>query len=206
MTRTDHVLTGQPARSVTDGDILEESQEHPERLAALFDTYHGEIYRYVASRLDKRHADDLAAETFLVAFRGRAGVATSGAPVRAWLYGIATNLIRRHRRDEERKYRALARADALNRTQAVGDDHEHVLARVTARSLQRELGAALRRLRPGDRDVLLLIAHGELSYAEVAAALGIREGSVASRLNRARKTVRAALSGVHSIDDQPGVL
>jgi RNA polymerase sigma-70 factor (ECF subfamily) len=64
----------------------------------------GEIYRYVASRLSAGHADDLAAETFLVAFRGRARFEGTGGQVRAWLYGIATNLIRRHRRDEERKW------------------------------------------------------------------------------------------------------
>ena len=53
--------------------------------------------------------DDLAAETFLVAFRQRAKFDGRNGVVRAWLYGIATNLIRRHRRDEVRAWRATAK-------------------------------------------------------------------------------------------------
>ncbi len=200
------LLTGQSVRSPDDAAILRESKDHPERFADLFDMYHGEIHRYVASRLSARHADDVAAETFLVAFRGRVrfvgsdGVGSVGH-VRAWLYGIATNLIRRHRRDEERKYRALGRA-AASEGFDVDNDDERIAARVDALGVRHELAAALRSLKPGDRDVLLLIALAEFSYVEVAVALGIPEGTVASRLNRARRTVRAALGSVKQIHDQ----
>ena len=179
---------------VSDAAVLRESRERPERFAALFDAYHGEIHRYVASRLSVGHADDLAAETFLVAFRARDRFIEVGGQVRAWLYGIATNLIRRHRRDEERKYRALARAGVD--AQADGHDDDPILARVAATGVRRDLAAALRSLNPGDRDVLLLIALAEFSYPEVAQALGIAEGTVASRLSRARRTVRSALGSV----------
>jgi RNA polymerase sigma-70 factor (ECF subfamily) len=191
------VLIEQSAPSSSDEAVLRESREHPERFAGLFDAYHGEIYRYVASRLSVGHADDLAAETFLVAFRGRGSFGGDGGHVRAWLYGIATNLIRRHHRDEERKYRALGRADAADRSQAGDhDDDNRIVARVAASGVQRDLAAALRSLKRGDRDVLLLVALGELSYPEVAEALGIPAGTVASRLSRARKAVRTALGGV----------
>jgi RNA polymerase sigma factor (sigma-70 family) len=198
------VLTGQSAHRASDAAILYESRERPERFAELFDAYHGEIYQYIASRLSVGHAEDLAAETFLVAFRGRTRFAGPGGHVRAWLYGIATNLIRRHRRSEERKYRAFERVDALERTRA-GDDHdERIVARVAARNVHRDLLAALRSLSPGDRDVLLLTALAELNYAEVAMALGIPEGTVASRLHRARKAVRAALGGADPTRDDTG--
>jgi RNA polymerase sigma factor (sigma-70 family) len=166
--------------------------EPTDRFTDLFDAYHGEIYRYVAGRLSPSHADDLAAETFLVAFRGRAKLDDQGH-VRAWLYGIATNLIRRHRRDEERRYRALGRVGA--HTEPAEHHDDRIVARVAAGVAPRDLAAALRALKPADRDVLLLVALAELSYAEVSVALGIPEGTVASRLNRARKTVRAALGG-----------
>jgi len=84
--------------------------------------------------------------------------------VRAWLYGIATNLIRRHRRDEERMYRAFRRVDASDRARAKDGD-ERIVARVVAQGVQRELAVALRSLKPGDRDVLLLVALAELSGA-----------------------------------------
>jgi RNA polymerase sigma-70 factor (ECF subfamily) len=190
-------------RSARRGDatLLRDSLERPELFADLFDAYHSEIYRYVASRLGVAHADDVAAETFLAAFRGRTGFTGPDEHVRAWLYGIATNLIRRHHRDEERRYRALGRAGAAAPDTVHGDD-ERVVARVTALTVQRDLDAALRALNAGDRDVLLLVALAGLNYAEVAAALGIPTGTVGSRLNRARAAVRAALGGTDPTVDE----
>jgi RNA polymerase sigma-70 factor (ECF subfamily) len=198
------VVTRPSADCRADAAILAESYRRPERFADLFDAYHGEIYRYVASRLSIGSADDLAAETFLVAFRRRATFTGPDAHVRAWLYGIATNLIRRHRRTEERRYRALDRVGARDGT-AAGDDHdERVVDRVVAQSVQGDLAAALVSLKPRDRDVLLLTALGGLSYSEVATALDIPEGTVASRLYRARRTVRAALGGTDPTRDPSG--
>jgi RNA polymerase sigma factor (sigma-70 family) len=57
------------------------------------------------------------------------------------------------------------------------------------------LDAALAGLPAGDRDVLLLVAFEQLSYQEVARALGIPVGTVRSRLHRARTTVRQVLAG-----------
>ncbi|MBB4912791.1 RNA polymerase sigma factor [Actinophytocola algeriensis] len=62
------------------------------------------------------------------------------------------------------------------------------------------LGAALAGLSSGDRDVLLLVGWERLSYEEVAQALDIPIGTVRSRLNRARKQVRAALTVKESAD------
>ena len=74
------------------------------------------------------------------------------------------------------------------------DPAERVLADVTSRSLRLVLCRALVGLIPGDRDVLLLIACEELSYDEVARALGIPVGTVRSRLHRARSQLRDALA------------
>lgn len=56
------------------------------------------------------------------------------------------------------------------------------------------LAQALTALRPGDRDVLLLHAWGDLSYQEIAEALGVPVGTVRSRLARARGVVREQLA------------
>ncbi|WP_204011263.1 RNA polymerase sigma factor [Virgisporangium aurantiacum] len=167
---------------------------------ALFEAHHDEIHRYVASRLSRTLADDLAAETFLVAFRTRGRYSGPDEHRRAWLFGIATNLIRRHRRDEIRRYRALGRAGGL----AAVDDGDPaatdgVVDRVVAHGVQRALAEALGALKPADRDVLLLVAVADLSYAEVGAALGVPPGTVGSRLTRARKSVRSALGAEPSI-------
>ncbi|MFE3454937.1 RNA polymerase sigma factor [Nonomuraea sp. NPDC059194] len=164
----------------------------------LYDTHYAEIHRYLAARLGTEVADDLAAETFVVAFRKRASFDPARGAVLPWLYGIATNLVAGHRRSEARRLQALARAAP---DQPPEGHEEQVLTRVVAASAQGRLAAELGRLSEGDRDVLLLVALGELSYEEVAAALDIPFGTVGSRLNRVRRKLRAALSGVYGGND-----
>jgi DNA-directed RNA polymerase specialized sigma24 family protein len=72
------------------------------------DRYYTEIHGYVARRLGPGLADDVAAETFLVAFDRRDRYDAAYPFARPWLYGIASNLVSRHRRAEVRQYRALA--------------------------------------------------------------------------------------------------
>lgn len=170
-----------------DGWVLEASVREPDRFSVIFDRYFGQVHGYVARRLGTDIADDLAAETFLIAFRQRERFDRRSGAVRAWLYGIATNLIRRHRRDEVRAWRAAAK---LPLPVPAGAPDERIAAQVTAQSAGRELAAALAKLNAKDREVLLLIALGDLTYAEVAAALGIAYGTVCSRLSRARRTLR----------------
>ena len=89
----------------------------------VFDAHFAEIHRYIARRLDTHAADDLAADTFLVAFRTRHRFDAARGAVRPWLYGIATNLVARHRREEVRRWKALSRTggrDARTRE----DGHE----------------------------------------------------------------------------------
>ncbi|MEU0569925.1 RNA polymerase sigma factor [Nonomuraea sp. NPDC005983] len=176
-----------PPVEVSDAHLIEQSWRHPERFGALFDRYFDTVHRYVHTRLGEQAADDLAAETFLRAFRARKTYDTGRSSARAWLYGIASNLVADHRRAEARRYRALARSAA---PEDVAGHDDLVVQRVAAATMQPGLAAGLARLSAGDRDVLLLVACGQLSYEEVADALGIPQGTVGSRLNRARKKLR----------------
>src|ERR1044071_444566 len=103
------VPQGKPPPGATDEHLLAESLATPERFAVIFDRYAPVVHGYLSRRVGAL-ADDLLSETFLLAFRGRTGYTPGRAPVRAWLFGIATNLVRRHARDEERRYRAFGRA------------------------------------------------------------------------------------------------
>ncbi|GAB3278963.1 RNA polymerase sigma factor [Actinocorallia lasiicapitis] len=159
---------------------------------AIFDRHFPEIHRYAAQRLDAATADDVAAETFTIAFRKRHAFDPDLGPWRPWLYGIATKLIGRHRRDEARKLAALQRLP-------FAEDPGHadrVADQVSAGSLRGPLAAAIAALPQGQRDVLLLIALADLSYDEVATALKIRPGTVASRFNRARTALRSSLGAL----------
>jgi RNA polymerase sigma factor (sigma-70 family) len=182
-------------RTVADAVLISDSLAKPERFASIFDRHAPAIHRYAARRLGPDAADDLVAETFLLAFARRAGYDTRYADARPWLFGIATHLIARQRRAEVRFFRAIARTGldpAATWAEPVADQ---VTDRVAAQSARRDLAAALAGLAAADRDALLLVASG-LSYAQVARALGVPVGTVSSRLVRARRKVRRALGGV----------
>jgi RNA polymerase sigma factor (sigma-70 family) len=175
----------------SDARLIELSREEPERFSELFDRYHGEIHGYVSRRLGPSLADDVASETFLTAFALRHRYDVAHPTARPWLYGIASNLIARHRRAEVRHYRALARA-AVGET--LESETDGVALRLDARTLRGRLAAALAEIGSRDREVLLLVAWAQLSCEETARALGISAGTARSRLHRARKKTRAALS------------
>lgn len=178
--------------AVTTGDaeILRRSRHEPECFAALFDRHYAAIHGYAARRLGRGLADDVAAETFLVAFGRRDRYDLSRDDARPWLYGIASNLIARHRRAEVRQYRAMARAGTSETAEGHAD---RVAGRVDAQAARGPLAAALAGLPTGDRDVLLLVAWAQLGVQEAGEALGIPAGTARSRLHRARTKIRAAL-------------
>jgi len=175
-----------------DAALIERSWYEPEAFAALYDRHAVPIHRFAGRRLGDQMADDVVGETFLAAFRRRKRYDLRRADARPWLYGIAANVIGKHRRAEVRMLRAFARTGA----DPVAAGHADLVdSRVCAAAVQRDLAAALAGLSAGDRDVLLLIAWADLSYEETAAALGIPVGTVRSRLHRARRKVREALGG-----------
>lgn len=178
------------AVNAEDARLISESLRDPEQFTAVYDRHYTVVFRYVAGRLGSQPADDIAAETFLVAFRRRRSFDQGKGTVRSWLFGIATKLVSQHRRAETRRYRALARVGA---DPAVGSHEEQVVTWVTAEGLQPQLARALAALSAKERDVVLLVALSGLGHDEVAAALGIPYGTVGSRLNRARRKLRAAL-------------
>jgi RNA polymerase sigma-70 factor (ECF subfamily) len=187
--------TGQPE---ADAALIEQSWAKPERFALIFERYFGQVHQYLARRVGDKIADDLAAEVFVAAFAQRQRYDTARDCARPWLYGIATNLIGTHRRQEQRRYRALARTAASLESPS---DEDQVTDRVSASAAGPALAAALAALDAGDRDVLLLIALAGLDYQEAAQALGIPYGTVCSRLNRARRRLREALGGVNPAGD-----
>ena len=98
-----------PPTVAGDADVVRQSLEQPEIFARRYDRYAPDIHRYAARRLGDGSADDITAETFLIAFRTRARYDTARGNARPWLYGIAANLIGKQRRTEARALRALAR-------------------------------------------------------------------------------------------------
>ena len=178
------------AADADDAAVIQLSRQEPEYFTELFLRHAPYIQRYVVRRLGQDAADDIVAETFLLAFRQRDSYDQARSDARPWLYGIATNLIGHHRRAEIRLYRALARTGADPVTESFTD---RIDDRVSASTASRRLAAALARLSAELRDTLLLVAWGDLSYEETATALGVPVGTVRSRISRARSALRRSL-------------
>lgn len=174
-----------------DGELIARSLSDGRVFASIFDRYYEEIWRYLCRRAGRAAADELASETFVRAFAGRAAYDHAQPSARAWLYGVATNLLRERSRSERRYWRALGRATP---SAALGDAADEAHARVDAGALAPMLRAALAGLSADDRDTLLLLAVGELSYEEIAVATGVPVGTVRSRLHRARRQMQIALA------------
>jgi RNA polymerase sigma factor (sigma-70 family) len=186
----DRCATAELREQPPDAVLAAGFRRDPDLFTCVYERYFGAIYRYVAGRLDVRIADDIAAETFLVAFGQRDRFDPARGSLRAWLFGIATNLVARYRRAEARHYAALARAVP---EPAIASHEARVVASVAAASMRAQLARALAELSPGERDVVLLVALGQLSHEEVAHALGISAGTVGSRLSRARAKLHRAI-------------
>lgn len=163
----------------------------------VYERYFAGVHRYIAGRLGRDVADDIAADTFVIAMRKHDSFDPRRGAVQAWLYGIATNLVAQHQRKERRRYHALARAGARERP----GSHDDSVSRLAAEEMQPRLARALARLSREERDVLLLTAIADLSYEEIAQALRIPYGTVGSRLNRGRKRIRAALEQEGQTDE-----
>ena len=189
------VTAGIAGCSRTDAVVIGQSLEDPERFGTIFERYFRQIHQYLARRAGPRAAADLAAEVFVVAFSQRARYDLARDCARPWLYGIATNLAGTHRRQEERRYLALARTGA---SLVSPSDEDLIDDRVSALAARPALAAALAGLDRRDRDVLLLVALAGLSYDEVAESLGIPYGTVCSRLSRARRRLRDCLEDPES--------
>jgi RNA polymerase sigma factor (sigma-70 family) len=186
-------MTPEDTDADDDAGVIARSRREPSVFAVIFDRHSRHIHRYLVRRLGPVVADDVLADTFLIAFDKRAKFDLSHPDARPWLYGIATNLVSRQRRAEVRELKLRM---ALG-PPADEDSHaDRVADQVTAQALGARLDRALATLRPRERDVLLLVAAEGLGYQEVAEALAIPVGTVKSRLSRARGRVRAELGAV----------
>jgi RNA polymerase sigma factor (sigma-70 family) len=184
------------SRLSEDGAAIASSLRHPEAFANVFDRHFAFVHRYVARRAGRDRADDVASQTFTVAFAHRGRYRDDLGTARPWLLGIATNLLRAEYRGDARAASILDRLEG----EPVMSSFSSPLADASADlNDDNRLTDALSRLDPGQRDALLLHALGELSYAEIAAALDIPIGTVRSRISRACAALRTELEPPASV-------
>jgi RNA polymerase sigma-70 factor (ECF subfamily) len=164
-----------------------ESVMNTEESAGLHEemmSYHEDVFRVcLGFSRNPQDAEDLSQEVYLKAFR-KIGTVRERSALKAWLLRITRNTCLDHQK-RGRLFglfkKSVARNDVREKAPQEGqtDIREH-LAR---------LKKAVRRLPGKQREVFVLREYGHLSYAELAKTLGIKEGTVMSRLNRARRGV-----------------
>jgi RNA polymerase sigma factor (sigma-70 family) len=180
----------------SDDVVIGRSVEMPVAFGAIFDRHSRSVYRYLRRRVGADLAADLTAETFARAFSARDRYEQRGESALPWLLGIATNLIKMHRRGEERRLRAFASAAVAEPVVMLVDQATGTGAlddRLDAAALAPALGEALAALPARQRDVLLLHTWAELSLAEIAIALDLPAATVRSHIHRARRFIESRL-------------
>jgi len=175
---------------------------HLTELERLFKTYHEPLVRYLVRRLgDRDWAEEIAQETFLRALRQENIVSE-----RAWLFAVATNLVRDEARKEARRRRHLDLLREQAKAEEAVDPEPTSLERAQEAAIARR---ALEALTERDREALLMREEG-LDYKEIAQALELSIGSIGTTLARARRRLVEAYEalqgggGVAGIEQRGG--
>ena len=161
------------------------------RFRALYADTYGDVLRFAQRRVHPSHAEDVAADAFMVAWRRLDDAPRGRDDLRAWLFGIARhcilNILNAQRGQQRRDALAVRVAEAVPASGLVdGDRADLVVQRV-------DLAAAWRKLSPGDQEVLSLSVFEDLTSPQAGRVLGISGASYRLRLMRARRALRRHL-------------
>ena len=152
---------------------------------ALYEAHAQALFGFLAYRTgDRVLAEDLLADTFEKALRGRRGFDRRRASEKTWLYSIALNVLRDHVRRRQAEGRAYEKAEGA--AEALPDpfaDLEH----------RDQLSRALGVLSPEEREAVALRFGADLSVPEIAKVLGLELTTAEGRVYRALRKLRAEL-------------
>jgi RNA polymerase sigma factor (sigma-70 family) len=164
-----------------------------EAFGELFERHADRVYAHCFSRTGSwSMAEDLTSVVFLEAWRRRSEVRFSGDSALPWLLGVANNATRNAQRSLRRHNLLLAKLPPPGEEADIAAD---AAARVDQERLAQHLLCAMGGLRQAEKEVLALCDWAGLSYADAAVAMGVPEGTVRSRLSRARQHLRDLADG-----------
>ena len=162
---------------------IDRVDERAVRFEAVFAVCSKAVFAYARRRATRDVADDVVAETFLVAWRRVDELPLEPLP---WLIGVARKVLANRRRSDDRRVALSARLRSLPACPESADPGDTWTAAERVR-------AALAALPAGEREVIELLAWEGLSPAEIATALEIARATVYVRLHRARQRLTRAL-------------
>jgi RNA polymerase sigma factor (sigma-70 family) len=181
---------------LNDAEVIGLSVDEPHLFEQIFERHYGAILRYGRQRAGHDVGEEIASRTMVIAFERRASYDVRHPSARAWLYGIATNLIRHYARDERVHMAALAKLPIDPEIDDLADAD-----RLDAERARPALLEALQALPARDRDAFVLLSIADLTYPEIARALDVPVGTVRSRIHRARRSLRERLASFEANTD-----
>jgi RNA polymerase sigma factor (sigma-70 family) len=166
------------------------------RFRCLYEAHHRAVYAYFKRRIDSESARDGAVETFLVAWR-RLDEVPGGERELPWLYGVARRVLANQRRARKRSGRLINRLAGM--AVETAPPAETIVVR---RSEEEAVIAALRKLQPAERELLMLATWEEMPHAEIGQMLGCSAHAVDQRIYRATRHLERAMgSSGHKHDE-----
>ena len=173
-----------------------EPAAHPSseaRFRAVYEATYDDLLRFAQRRVDPSHAEDVAADVFLVAWRRLDDMPEAVGDARPWLFGVARATILNYRRSSRRRDALAVRiADA---TLDIGVDSSE--ARAASRV---DLAAAWARLSAAEQEAISLTVWEGLDSAQAGVVLGCSATAYRIRLSRARRALRRHLGAAHLPD------
>jgi RNA polymerase sigma factor (sigma-70 family) len=170
-------------------------------LRTLFHRYYSRVYWFVQRRLhDPNLAEEVVADVFFEVWRSANSFAGASRPS-TWIFGIAHFKCVGAHRDRRRHKRASVIPTNVETLHRVADNHDAV-ERIGARDELRLVQEAIAALPDDQRRVIELALIQGLPYEEIAAQLDVPEGTVKTRVARARARLRLGLRRL-GLEDQP---
>lgn len=152
----------------------------------MYAAVYPDLLRFVQRRTCADHAEDIAAETFLVVWRRLEHLPAAGSDARAWIFGIGRNILLNTRRGEQRRESLGVRLMEAADLPASCEDIDLATSRI-------DVGRAWRLLSAAHQEALGLAVFEELTSPQAAAVLGISPVAYRLRLTRARRALRLLL-------------
>jgi len=200
---TFELITSERDLDDPDGQELSAIARDPDALEAFYRRHIDAVGRFVARRVDNPHtAADLTADVFLGALGSAASYRGGPGGERAWLYGVARNVVAEERRRSAREWQASRRIAGHRLLEP--DDVARLVEQLDAQARARRTYQAVAKLPERDRAVVELVSVDGLTIAEAAEVLGLRPVSIRVRLHRARRRLKDLLDAERP-DDRPTI-
>lgn len=158
--------------------------------ASLYDAIYADLLRFVQRRVHHTHAEDVVAEAFLVVWRRLDELPHRHEDARAWVFGIARNLLLNARRGDQRRRALDVHLAQIAPTPSISPTEDPHVDLVVSRV---DLARAWTLLSAVHQEALALTAFDHLSATEAAQVIDISPVAYRLRLSRARRALRARL-------------